>query len=347
VTGVNRPPAMRLIGFAIALVVLAPEAHAQQKPAGQQARATAPASGGRALDKRMAKLEDQIVDLQVVIGTLQSLLRGQGAAAPSFNGQTGQGAFGSPGDQAGGAYPPSDAQASDLAVRMGVIETQIRALTGQMEQISQQLSGFQAGIGQGETDLAPPPFDPGAPQPPGLTSPADRRGEGAPTNAIPATPTFGTLTVTPQNGEASPPAGTAVPQPQNATLAEGDSRALYERAYGQLLQRNFVDAERGFQNYLTNFPTGSLAPNAHYWLGETHYARGQYRVAADIFLTGYRKYRTAGKAPDSLLKLGMSLHQLGENDAACATLGELAQNFPRAPQHVRQQANAERRRVGC
>ncbi len=342
-TDVYHPFAIRMIGFAIALVALAPYASAQQGAAKPQASA----AGGGALDKRMSRLEDQIVDLQVVIGTLQTLVRGQGSASTGQAAPAGQAGFGAPGGQAGDSYPPSDGPASDLSVRIGVIEMQIRALSGQMEQMSQQLSGSRGGPTQGETDVSPPQLDPGSLQPPGSFPPADRSGDGSPTNAIPARPTFGTLTVTPENGKPEIAASPAVAQPQDAALAEGDARALYERAYGQLLQRDYADAERGFQNYLQTFPNGTLAPNAHYWLGETHYARGQYRVAADIFLTGYRKYRSAGKAPDSLLKLGMSLHQLGERDAACATLGELAQNFPRAPQHVRQQADTERRRVGC
>ena len=126
-----------------------------------------------------------------------------------------------------------------------------------------------------------------------------------------------------------------------------DVRGIYETAYRHLLQRDYQAAESGFRAYLDAAPTGQLAANAQYWLGETHYARGQYRVAADIFLKGYRRYRSAGKAPDSLLKLGMSLNQLGEKDAACATLGELSQNHPGAPDQIRQQAEGERRRIGC
>ena len=74
---------------------------------------------------------------------------------------------------------------------------------------------------------------------------------------------------------------------------------------------------------------------------------GQNRKAANTFLRSYRKDRTGGKAPDSLLKLGMSLYQMKETDAACATLAELANKFPRAPRHIKQRAAEERRRAGC
>ena len=76
-------------------------------------------------------------------------------------------------------------------------------------------------------------------------------------------------------------------------------------------------------------------------LGETYYVRKQYKNAADAFLEGYRKYSGSDKAPDTLLKLGMSLAELGQNDAACSTLKELKDKFPDAPESIGDEAKGE------
>ena len=64
--------------------------------------------------------------------------------------------------------------------------------------------------------------------------------------------------------------------------------------------------------------------------------RGQYKNAADAFLKGYKKYKSGDKAPDTLLKLGMSLAELGQKDAACSTFERAQHQIPeRAGAHPR------------
>jgi TolA-binding protein len=75
--------------------------------------------------------------------------------------------------------------------------------------------------------------------------------------------------------------------------------------------------------------------------------RGQFRPAAAAFLKGYQDYTKSQKAPESLLKLAMSLHRLGQKDAACSSFRELATKFPTPPAHVRSLAKTERQRSGC
>lgn len=133
---------------------------AQQADA-PQAKAGAQADQG-ALDKRMTQLEEQIVDLQVVIGTLQSLVRQQDAPG-DFQ------PFPAPGparDLGNSANLSAGGAPSDVGMRLTVIETQIQALTGQIEQLSQQLQQLQTGgtggfgMGEGSQPPADPPAGP-------------------------------------------------------------------------------------------------------------------------------------------------------------------------------------------
>ena len=148
----------------------------------------------------------------------------------------------------------------------------------------------------------------------------------------------------------APPPGAAA-RPRRLGPATGRSgqnpKQLYETAYGYLLQRDYGAAEAAFDEFLRRHPSDPLAGNAQYWLGELLYVRGQYRAAAGAFLKGYQTYGRSAKAPESLLKLAMSLQRLGQKDAACSSYNELATKFPSAPAHVKTTAQTERQRAGC
>jgi tol-pal system protein YbgF len=91
----------------------------------------------------------------------------------------------------------------------------------------------------------------------------------------------------------------------------------------------------------------ALAGGAQYWIGESYYVRREYKSAADAFLRGYKKYKGSDKAPDTLLKLGMSLAELGQKDAACWTFSEVTAKYPNAPEHILDEAKGERKKTGC
>ena len=127
----------------------------------------------------------------------------------------------------------------------------------------------------------------------------------------------------------------------------GDAQTLYQQGYGALLQKDYAGAEGAFRGLVRAYPDDPLAGNAQYWIGETYYVRGQYKNAADAFLKGYKKYKSSEKAPDTLLRLGMALAELGQKDAACSALNELRTKYPEAPEHIREDASAQRKHFGC
>jgi len=120
----------------------------------------------------------------------------------------------------------------------------------------------------------------------------------------------------------------------------------YRSAYQSLLSRQFGNAEAGFRTFLAKYPNHALAGDAYYWLGETYFAQGQYKEAAQNFLQGYRTYPSSKKAPDSLLKLGMSLAKLGQKPKACGAYAEVTRKYATAAK-VRNQALLEMKRAGC
>ena len=121
----------------------------------------------------------------------------------------------------------------------------------------------------------------------------------------------------------------------------------YDLAYGYVLRKDYALAEEGLRAFVKKYPQDRLVADANYWLGESLFQRQRYREAAESFLTVSTKFQTAGKAPDSLLRLGQSLAALKEKDAACATFGELPRKYPKAPANVKQAAEKEQKRMGC
>jgi tol-pal system protein YbgF len=309
---------------------------AQRPPPASTPKAATPgrdaaAAGESGLRQRIEQLEEQLVDMQVVIGTLESLAKG--ATQPVGVARQSPGA--------------AAALNASEAGRLDALETQIRAMAAQLEQMQEQIRALGARSGalsappsQAATELA------GAPR--------GRQGEVGGERMG-----FGAVTVSPDAGNdeidrvgkerprvGAPLTGALAAAPPSGQ-AEADPKQLYETAYGYLLQRDYGGAEAAFEEFLKRHPSDPLAGNAQYWLGESLFVRGQYRAAAAAFLKGYQNYARSAKAPESLLKLAMSLQRLGQKEAACSSYSELTSKFPNAPQHVKTSAQAERQRAGC
>jgi tol-pal system protein YbgF len=142
-----------------------------------------------------------------------------------------------------------------------------------------------------------------------------------------------------------PEPGSIAPPPQITSLPP---QQQYDSAMQLLRAGDYAGAEGGLQLFLELNPDHALAPNAAYWLAETHYVRKNYAAAAAAFARNYRVYgKDDTKAPDNLLKLGMSLGSIQETDKACRTFDELAREFPNAPAHIEQALLRERSRADC
>ena len=112
---------------------------------------------------------------------------------------------------------------------------------------------------------------------------------------------------------APPPRNTSGTGAQQMVMAPGNTpKDEYDLAYGYVLRKDYALAEEGLRAFLKNHPKDRLVADANYWLGESLFQRQRYREAAESFLTVSTKFETAGRAPDSLLRLGQSLAALKE-----------------------------------
>ena len=94
-------------------------------------------------------------------------------------------------------------------------------------------------------------------------------------------------------------------------------------------------AAQKFTSVMTKYPEHTLAGNAQYWLGEAYYAKKDYAKAAVAFGKGLEKYKNGNKGADSLLKLGMSMRELGKKEEACTAFKSLPTEFAKADDDIK------------
>lgn len=134
----------------------------------------------------------------------------------------------------------------------------------------------------------------------------------------------------PPNSALLPPGGASSAKP-SATVPAGGVRSekvSYQQGQALLKQKKYEQAAEVFRGMLGQYPSGSLAPNARYWLGESYYARGEYSQAAAEFLRCATDYPSSPKAPDALLKLSYSYDRLGDGPQAMNALDQLLSRYP-------------------
>ena len=121
----------------------------------------------------------------------------------------------------------------------------------------------------------------------------------------------------------------------------------YEFATSFLKVGDYSTAERAFREFVTTNPDHDLAGNAQYWYAETFRIRQLYTDAASAYLEGYQKYPKGEKAPINLLKLGVSMVQIGEKDQGCKMINGVEKQYPEANQSVIQKAKYESQKFEC
>ena len=240
--------------------------------------------------------------------------------------------------------------AGGMEVRLQQLESQIRDLTGRIEQQGFEIEQVNQRLDKMEMMASRPP-DIGAAQAP------------MPTQQTPPPIVSPQSTALPQidnpsidYGYKDSSAGTPSPQDQPGITSmlktatpqkSNDAAGLYEQAFAALKTGDYETAEKGFDDFIKTYPDHALTANAVYWLGETYYVRQKYDQAAKIFAEAYQKTPGGPKAPDNLLKLGMSLAGMGKTKEACVVLGQLKREYPNGPGPILQRGEQEWDSLDC
>ena len=136
-------------------------------------------------------------------------------------------------------------------------------------------------------------------------------------------------------------------QAEQKILPKESAEKQYKFATSFLKVGDYSTAERAFREFVQTNPEHDLAGNAQYWYAETFRIRQLYTDAASAYLEGYQKYPKGDKAPINLLKLGVSMVQIGEKDQGCKMINGVEKQYPKANQSVIQKAKYESQKFEC
>ncbi|HVI87118.1 MAG TPA: tol-pal system protein YbgF [Dongiaceae bacterium] len=283
--------------------------------------------------------------------------------------------------QGGGGTGPAAAQ---QVVQMQQLQQQLASMQGEIEQVQIKVNDLNDKLERAQKDnefrlsaleqaqqnggapsnSAPAGSTPAAPSSAPTASPAPAPSGSS--NAAPATNQAGNQTAgqphvlgTLNSDQPLPQAPAGAAEAAAAAAGSGGGSAgnvvlpgdtpkdQYEYAVGLLQKSQYPEAEVALKTFLKDHASDPLAGNAQYWLGETYYARQDYKNAAIAFAEGYQKYPNSPKVVDNLLKLGMALGQSGQKDNACVALKQLDKKYPDASGTIKDRAARAKQRFGC
>ncbi len=252
-------------------------------------------------------LLDRITQLERQVQEISRKAYGSGGYVPGETSTVG-------GGTSGGMTP-------EMVTRISALETQLRDLTGQVERANFQSQQANQNLEKLKSDLE-------------LRLQQLEQNRGMVNSQAPDQTDH-----------------SAAETPDQSAIADEDTAAtpeeLYNNSYAAMQKKEYATAEKGFRSFLANNTSHKLAPNAQYWLGESYFARGNFKAASAVFAESYQKYPKANKAPDSLLKLGLSLSEQKRTKDACTVLRQLTKEYPSATGSIATRTETEIKKLKC
>ncbi|VVT06594.1 tol-pal system protein YbgF [Rhizobium sp. EC-SD404] len=277
-----------------------------------------------------------------------------------------------------GGAPVVQVQGADAQFQIGQLQEEIRRLNGRIEELGFQMLQIQEQMRQVQEDneFRFQALEGGAPSGDATRTDSITNGAGAPSNdgasadlpgiqpdvatapsppsstVAPAETQLGSLTFDDQGNlsrtlDTATSGSNAAGTGEMASLSLDDPDGLYRDAYSLVLAGDYADAEAAFRDYIDIFPDGGQIADAHFWLGESQFSQGSFSDSARTFLNAHQNFPEAEKAPEMLLKLGMSLAALDNRDTACATYREVLSRYPDASATVRDKVTREQSNASC
>ncbi len=137
------------------------------------------------------------------------------------------------------------------------------------------------------------------------------------------------------------------PNAPAANTGDADADAQYNAGYEALTTGDYAFAETQFSQFLELYPDNSRATDAANWLGEALIQRAAYDEAAEVLLNAFQKAPDNPRAPDLLLKLGISLSGAEERETACRTFAEIDKRYTNLTPAFLTRLSAEKTKAEC
>ncbi|MBI5235151.1 MAG: tol-pal system protein YbgF [Deltaproteobacteria bacterium] len=108
-----------------------------------------------------------------------------------------------------------------------------------------------------------------------------------------------------------------------------DPDALYASAHKLIIAKDYAEAVQELESFVSAYPNHKLAGNALYWLGEAHYARGEWEKAILEFDKVIKLHPKTEKAAGAMLKQGYAFEKLGSTKEASVLFKAVIERFPK------------------
>tara|TARA_Y100000591_G_scaffold144116_1_gene123837 strand:+ start:1323 stop:2285 length:963 start_codon:yes stop_codon:yes gene_type:complete len=236
-------------------------------------------------------------------------------------------------------------------LKLNEIEDQFRVLTNKFEEVSFKLDKLSTRVTKIQTDTQLRFSDLET----GSTSSQNKKQTNLPGSSKPqdfgASPGY-QMSNLPKNQsinsvESAKTVITEEPEKKESLLPDKSPADQYEFAVSFMKIGDYETAEFALKEFIEKNKDHDLAGSAQYWYGETFRIRQLYSDAATAYLDGYQNYPKSKKAPDNLLKLGITMVQLGEKDQGCKMISGLKKEYPKASKSVLQKAQYEQKKFKC
>ncbi len=236
-------------------------------------------------------------------------------------------------------------------LKLNEIEDQFRELTNKFEEVNFKLDKLSTRVTkiQSDTQLRLTDIESSnelvskdaKAQLPGTSKPQDfGANPGYQTKNLPSQQTINSV-------ESAQTVITESPEKKESLLPDKPPVDQYEFAVSFMKIGDYETAEFALKEFIEKNKDHDLAGSAQYWYGETFRIRQLYSDAASAYLDGYQNYPKSKKAPDNLLKLGITMVQLGEKDQGCKMIAGLKKEYPKASKSVLQKAQYEQKKFKC
>jgi tol-pal system protein YbgF len=192
--------------------------------------------------------------------------------------------------------------------RVGELQTAMTELLERLDVMNSRLARLEEPVAAAEPRQAAEPVvreEPVAAQPV-VSQAAPRQQAAAPVQAQPQAPA----------------------QPQQRALIGAQLAEDYRQAIMLFGRGRHADARRAFQAVFDSEPTGDLADNALFWIGETYYAAGDYTSAVRQYNRVVNEFSDQNKAPDAMFKIALAQAKTGDLALARRTLQQVIERYP-------------------
>ena len=237
-------------------------------------------------------------------------------------------------------------------LKLNEIENQFRELTNKFEEVNFKLDKLSTRVTkiQSDNQLRFSDLESGT-----VSSTKEKKEVSLPGSSKPqdfgATPAYETTNLpkeqTINSIESAQTVISQEPEKREALLPNKSPEEQYEFALSFMKVGDYETAEFALKEFIDKNKDHDLAGSAQYWYGETFRIRQLYSDAATAYLDGYQNYPKSKKAPDNLLKLGITMVELGEKDQGCKMISGLKKEYPKANKSVLQKAQYEQKKFKC